>query len=504
MAHRNDATKRTDTKKANRVSLLSTAAGRRLIGGTVRNLLAEALFPLTALITSAFLTRRLGPHGYGLLALVLTVIIWIESALNSFFSKATIKFVGETDQWNGLAAAIVRGSILIGCAAMIVVWLAAAPISRFLGETELAAYLYVAALDIPIVAAGFAYRGVLLGIANYRGSAIARASRWLARLLLIVLLIEAGFAITGALLGMIGASIVELAICRYYLGPLRIFSHWRESMKIQRYGGLLLLSSICIMAYTSVDLFFLKRLGGTPAQAGIYNAAQNLALLPALFGWTFSSLLLASLSRLLADGQIAKARESASDALRVTLWLLPVAAIVAGTANEIVPLVFGAAFKPAAALLALLIFGAVANTLLIMALTIMTAHGRPARTVVFAGPLVPLACAGHLLLIPHWGQRGAAWVTVLVALTGAIAAITSTHRLWQVAPPLGSMIRSLVVTLIVGSGAVFWPVAGVLGFAKMIVLAVVALAAYWCLGEFRPSEISIVRSRWLRQKQEVS
>ena len=67
--------------------------------GTARIFLAELLFPVTALITTGYLTRQFGPHGYGVLALTLTTIIWIESAIASFFARATIKFVGETSDW---------------------------------------------------------------------------------------------------------------------------------------------------------------------------------------------------------------------------------------------------------------------------------------------------------------------------------------------------------------------------------------------------------------------
>ena len=85
------------------MSLLTTTTGRRMMDGTARILLAELLFPLTALITTGFLTRQLGPQGYGVLALALTTIIWIESAITSFFTKATIKFVGETNDWEPVA-----------------------------------------------------------------------------------------------------------------------------------------------------------------------------------------------------------------------------------------------------------------------------------------------------------------------------------------------------------------------------------------------------------------
>ena len=96
-----------------------------MMDGTARIFLAELLFPLTAIITTGFLTRKFGPQGYGLLALALTTIIWVESAITSFFAKATIKFVGETSDWKPVGAMIVRLSLKVGIAAMVFVWLLA-------------------------------------------------------------------------------------------------------------------------------------------------------------------------------------------------------------------------------------------------------------------------------------------------------------------------------------------------------------------------------------------
>lgn len=485
------------------MGLLTTTTGRRMMDGTARIFLAELLFPITALITTGYLTRQLGPQGYGLLALTLTTIIWIESAITSFFAKATIKFVGETSDWKPVGAMVVRLSLKVGIAAMVLVWFVAAPLSALLNEPDLAWYLRVCAVDIPILCLGQAYRNVLIGTGHYQAGAVARAGRWLARMCLVVVLVTAGFSITGALLGVIGASGVELWLSRWYLGPGMFLKQSQVLLPIRRYGALLFLSSLCLIFYNGMDLFMLKILGGTATQAGIYSAAQSLSLLPGLFSWTFSSLLLATLSRQLADRQGERARELARDAMRVTLWLVPVAAIIAGAAPEIVLVVFGSVFMPAGPLLALLIVGAIANVMLMVSLTIMTAAGLPARTVMLTAPLVPLALGGHLLLIPRLGEQGAALVTVAVSFLGASVAVASVYALWKVCPPVGTFLRSLVVGLVVGAASVWWPTPGLFVFAKLILLGMISLLGYWWIGEFRQGEIAAVRSLLLRKAEPV-
>ena len=483
------------------MSLLTTATGHRMVEGTARILLAEALFPVSALVTTAFLTRHLGPQGYGLLALTLTAIIWIETVITSFFSKATLKFISESKEWKPVGTTIIRFSLLAGGVAMIVIWLVAGPVSALLHEPDLAFYLRLGAVDIPILCLGQAYRSILLGIGQYRSGAIGRAGRWISRLCLVVLLVEMGLSITGALAGVIGSSIVELAISRWYVGSGMLMNSRRASVPLHRYGTMLCISSMCLIAYNGMDLFMLKVLGRTTQQAGIYGAAQSLSLLPGVFAWTFSSLLLATLSRLLADDADKEARELARDAMRVTLGLIPIAAIISGAAPEIVVAVFGPAFATAAPLLSLLVLGAVANVMLIVSLTMMTAAGLLARTVMFAAMLVPLAFAGHWLLIPRWAEQGAALVTVGVSVLGAVVVLASVYALWRIRPPGSTFVRSLAIAFSVGTASLWWPTPGWVVFVKLIGLVIITLFAYWLLGEFHRSEIVGVRSIFLRKTE---
>jgi len=83
------------------MSLRSSQPGRQMFDGTMRVLFAESLFPITAVITAAFLTRRLGTEGYGLLTLAASMIVWVEWSIPALFSRATIKFIREAEDWNG-------------------------------------------------------------------------------------------------------------------------------------------------------------------------------------------------------------------------------------------------------------------------------------------------------------------------------------------------------------------------------------------------------------------
>ncbi|MCS6927745.1 MAG: oligosaccharide flippase family protein, partial [Candidatus Binatia bacterium] len=330
----------------------SAPIGRRLLDGTLRVFLAEALFPLTGLITAVFLTRRLGPEGYGLLTLAAALIVWAENGVAGLFSRATYKLVAEAEDWRPVGAMLVRWHLAVGCGITLLLWVCAAPLAKLFREPALTSYLWLFALDLPLFGLAHAHRNILVGVGEFRQRALVGASRWLARLVLIVLFVELGFSVHGAICGSIGASLVELLIGRVYIRPPLFSPAPFPVRQLWKYSGLVGLSALSLACYNRLDLVALKVLGGTAAQAGLYGAAQNLTVLPSIFALSFSPLLLATLTRVLRTADHHSAREISRDAMRLVVALLPFAGMTAGAAPEIVDTIFGPAFSPAAPLLA--------------------------------------------------------------------------------------------------------------------------------------------------------
>jgi O-antigen/teichoic acid export membrane protein len=54
---------------------LFSQLGCHMLGGTIRVFLAEALLLPTGLLTTAYVTRKLGPEGYGLFVLAATLVL---------------------------------------------------------------------------------------------------------------------------------------------------------------------------------------------------------------------------------------------------------------------------------------------------------------------------------------------------------------------------------------------------------------------------------------------
>jgi len=163
-------------------------------------------------------------------------------------------------------------------------------------------------------------------------------------------------------------------------------------------------------------------------------------------------------------------------------------------AHEIVDFIFGPPFLQAAPLLALLIFGAAAMLMISVATAILTAAGKPTWPIALTLPFLPLAAAGHLLLIPRFGAVGAAAVTSVFAMSAALILVMAVHRLWKVIPPLTTAARSLLLCGLAFVLPSFWPTAGAMLFLKFSALAILILGLFALLGEFTAGEIALARS----------
>ena len=335
-------------------------AGRGTLNGTMQTFLGEALLFPTGLLTAIFLTRSLGPEGYGLFTLASTIIAWIEWSTTSIFSRTTIKFVSEAEDWRPVGTTVLQQYLLVSASAAFLLCLAAVPIAQRLGEPQLTAYLLLFAPQIILFAIARAHRSILMGLGGFSGQAIAGASRWIARLILIVLLVKLGFSVPGAIWGSVGASLVELVVSRFYIRPSLFCTSPFPVKKLWDYALPIFLYALSMRFYDKLDLLMLKGLGGTAEQAGIYGAAQNLSLIPGIFALSFSPVLLSNLNRTLRDGNIQNAKKMSQQAMRLVFLILPFAALIAGGAYEIIGLIFGLQFMTAAPLLAVLIFGAIA------------------------------------------------------------------------------------------------------------------------------------------------
>jgi O-antigen/teichoic acid export membrane protein len=453
-----------------------------LFDGALRLFVAEALLPLSGLVTSAVLTRRLGVAGYGRFALAATLVGTIQWVLTALLARATIRIVGESKDWQPAASAALRLYLFGGFAAGLALAVLASPLARLFGEAPLAQELRLFALDMPLFGLVQAHVNVLLGRGRFRERARARALRWTVRLALIVAFVEAGFSVTGAILGSLGASLAELIVARALVQPSLGAGQAPPLGRLWSYAMPLFLSGIGLRVM-GVDLVALKALGASAMDAGFYGAALSLSMLPNLLALSVAPALLATLVRLHAEGRESEARVVTRDAARGVLLLAPFAAIGLGARVEVVRFVFGGAFAASAPLLVPLVLASLSILTVALMTAALTAVGRLRLTATLTLPMPLVAVAGYAFVVPRAGIEGAAWVTATVAVSGCLASLVAVARILGARPELATLARIAGVCASGWIASSLIPGAGVWILPKLGVLFLGCAATLLALGE---------------------
>jgi O-antigen/teichoic acid export membrane protein len=449
-----------------------------------------------------FLTRRLGPAGYGLYTLAATLVIWVEVTIATLFERAVIKLAGESADWRPVGTAVLRLYLGAGTAAALLLVLLARPISLLLGEPSLASHLALFALDIPLCSLAYAHRGLLVGVGDFRGRARSTAARWVVKLLLVLVLVELGLSITGAIVGTILSSAAELVAARRGIRPRLWGSGGLPLRRFLDYALVLFLLAACLRIFSALDILLFKALGASASQAGVYGAAKNLALYPVLLGGALSSVLLSTLNRAVARGERDLAMKLARSSLRTFFWLLPVAALTAVAADEITDLLLGGGFGGAGRVLSILIVGAAAQHLLAICNAIQIAGGHARTALTLVAPMIPVSAAGYLLLVPGLGAAGAALSWAATLLLAAAASAGAVRRQWSILPHAGSVWRGLLTAAVVAAAAAWWPAAGWWRAVKLVTLGGAVPLLLLILGEFSPTDMAVFRGALKGRRRE--
>ena len=471
-----------------------------MIDGAARVFIAEALIVPTGLATVALLTRRLGPSDYGRYTLAVTFILWIEWGFSAPFARAAVRLVGGATEWRPMAALVVRAQVLLGVLTAVGVWLTAPLVARALDEPALTSLLRLFSLDLPLFGLAQAHQQVLIALGHFRVRALLSAARWIVRLALIAAAVALGLSTRGVVLAVVSTTAIEVVLARRFVQPPLFGRTEVPARRLFDYAIPLLLSALCLRIFDRIDVVLLKFFGRTAAEVGMYGAAQNLTLATGLFSLSFAPILLSTLAQAIRDGDTEHARQIARDAMKIGLLLLPLAAIVAASAADVVTFMFGTQYNASTAVFQWLIFAGVGSVAISIAVAVLTGGSRPFWTLYAAAPLPIVAIVAHTWVIPRYGAVGAAIVTTLCAWGGALLGAVAVHRLWKVTAPAASVVRSIVLAAGGALAASSWPSPGTLVIVKLTVLPVLVLVLLLVSGEFgRPRARFDQVSSWFQR-----
>jgi O-antigen/teichoic acid export membrane protein len=291
-----------------------------------------------------------------------------------------------------------------------------------------------------------------------------------------------GLVLTSAIDMLLGWRLTEIHLTGH--SPL----HWQEFTGL---AAPMFFTAISLRTFERIDLFALQTLGADAAQTGLYGAAQNLAMTPVWLAQSLLALTLSSVAELLITGDVASGRRLACQTLRGALLLLPLAALVAGSAPQVISFVYGTQYAAAAPVLRSLIFAAMGLVQISTVAALLSAFHRATWQAALVVPLVPLAIAVHAVVIPRLGPTGAALTTVSLAWSCTLVSWYVLYRLTRVAVPLGTLLRSAFLSLIGYFLVQRWPSPGPAWLpVQLISLAVLLGVTALMLGEFHRDEHS--------------
>jgi O-antigen/teichoic acid export membrane protein len=452
-------------------------------------LAAQSTVLVCGLLIMGMLARKLGPAGYGQYAVVITVLSWVESSLSSFFSRAVIKSIAESDDWEPVARTALRSALVLGTGLAILLAALAWPLAAILGMKDLAWLLALIAIDIPIFLRSQIYLQIFAGLHSFRGRAIVTATRSIARLVLVLLVIVMGGGVTAATLTWLGASLAELFIART-LSTLRLDGARASTRALFVSSIPLFVAALCMRFTDGMDLFIVKMLTDEQT-AGWYAGAVNLALVPAFLGMALMPVILSGVAEQRKRLGMAAAGVAGAAWLRLGLMLLPFAAIGIVLSSELTFMILGPEFARTADFLSLLLMASAGRVWLTLATAFLAGMDRATVAARISVVYLLLSPIGVAIGFTIAGAPGAAGGYAIMAWVGVLMVIVTLLHTRLVAIPWHSALRAFVVfgtvlaigmLLPAGEGILHVVLAGAL-------LAVVTLGLFVLLGEKLPGQL---------------
>lgn len=450
---------------------------------------AELLVVPTGLVTAGVLSRQLGPEQYGIFTLAATVVGWISWTVISMLSRAANRSIAVAENWQPVAAEVIRVHVVAGLSVGALVLLSADALSHAFRQPAITWPLRLMALDLPLMIVAQGYRSVLTGSGNQSYLARLAAVRWIVRMCAIVGFVLLGFSVLGAAGGLVVASAAELVVAYRRVGrPARGSPAVARTIRMDLLSLAVpvSLAAIGLRLFDRADLYLLSVLGASAEDLGVYGAAQNLTIVASLLAGAVAPVVLATISRMRRDEDLVAASQIARQVMSLPYLVLPFAALASASAPQIMGVVYGARFGGSAVPFALLAFASVAQLSVAFSSVLLVAFGRPWLVLSVCIPMLILLGLLGRWLVPTAGVAGASEAMLLASLGGAgvaqmlTALVANAHARWR------SIIAGGVLAVGCYGAARVWPTASTLGaLVELTVLSTCIVLLLLVSGELR-------------------
>jgi O-antigen/teichoic acid export membrane protein len=473
--------------------------GEKTVKGVVWNYISFASGKFLTFISTIILARLLAPEQFGLVAMSLLAIQYLDAIGDLGVSAALVYQRDNLERAKNVAFII---SVLSGLGLGALAFLGAPAFAAFYEEPAIVPMLQVLALSVVITALGQTHMTLLTKELKFRQKLLPDLSRSLAKGLSSIALALLGWGawslIWGQVLGAITVTAVLWAVVRWrprleWDGPL--------ARTMLGYGSQIMLIQMLSVVWATADYIIVGKLLGRVDLAYYQQAFRVTDLLIINIAFVVGRVLFPSYAKINHDVELLR-KGYLSTVRYIALFTLPLSVGVAAVAPLFVSQVFGPQWVAMTPALQLLALRAGISTLSFNSGHMLRAVGRPNivnyQMVAKLGVLVAVVW----LTVPYGfvavaaGQVGVAVFSMLLdflTMRGVIqvSLLSIAQQVWPALAATAGM--GAIVWLAVGAVPAAWALAGLLGAGALGVVCYAGLL--W----FTNRELCLDSLRWLRR-----
>lgn len=454
---------------------------RRSIGTGVRwNTASTVCKQIARVGVSVVLARLLGPHSYGIVGQATVYILLISFLLDGGLGAAYVQkpLVDDDDRGAVWWYSVVASVLLAG------VTLAIAPaLAAFYHTPQLTAVLDVLSIDVLCLGLAIAPVAVLSRSLRLRNLAIAELSGNVLGSGIALGAAYAGASYWSLVVFAVSSDAIVLLVVGASAGRPRLRTTRAAIVGLWSYGTKVISTQILYFVQRNADNVLVGRYLGTTA-LGLYALAYRVLLLPQqTLGYMINRVSLPVFARL-QDDRPRLGRYFLKATAAVAFVSFPILTLVAVSAPDAVPLVFGHRWLPAVSAMQILALAGFLTTTQHLLRPVLYAVGKPGLALRLQGALSATTVVGFGIGLA-WGIVGVATALaiVLLAFTPVLtyyAAREGQVSLWRylraLAPALTSSAAVALAYLLVSRAA-----SGLGGWGQLLIGSVVSLTAYVAL-----------------------
>lgn len=399
------------------------SAGRGLLSITF----AKVFFIVTSYAIQLLLPRFLGsPASFGLYSTAMNVVSILNNVLIVSTVQSVSKFVSEDE---ALGEQTLRRNLgfqaVVGTTLSVALMLGAGFIADALHDDAVTPLLRVSATVVFSYSLYAALVGSLNGRRLFQKQATLDMTFSTMRTAGILGAAALGYGALGAISGFAAAAVAILVIAalRVGIGEKPTAPSIVTLRRWLAFTAPLWLYQICLNGLMQIDLATLKRTvaelameAGNTAKAaadiastdvGLYRAVQTFAFIPYQLILSITFIIFPMVSRAMADKDEDATRRYIKAAMRFSvLFLLSIAAPIAGGAEGVMRLAYSTEYLAGSSALEILVFGMAAFALFVIASTIITSAGRPGSAATIGAIALVVVIVLNVVLVRVAGFDG--------------------------------------------------------------------------------------------------